>query len=216
MAEYILFDLDGTLTESAPGIINSIKYTLRRYGLEELPQQTLEKFVGPPLIESFMRYCGFSEKKAEEAVDVYREYFSEKGLYENAVYSGIPECLEALKKSGKKLAVATSKPEVFCERILEHFDLKKYFDVVVGIPLDQEHMTKAEVIARALKLLNPRDTAEAVMIGDRDYDVVGARQNGIGCVGVLYGYGSREELEAAGAVAICESVEAMREYLINN
>ena len=214
MIKYILFDLDGTLTESAPGIINSIKHTYAHYGITDYDEAELKKFVGPPLIESFMRYCGFTQEKASEAVDVYREYFSTKGLFENAVYGGIPECLETLKNEGYRLAVATSKPQVFCERILEHFDLAKFFDVVKGIPLDDEQMTKAQVIAFALEALGVTDKSEAVMIGDRDYDVKGAAENGIPCVGVLYGYGSREELEKAGACAICETVEALREYFI--
>lgn len=203
--KYILFDLDGTLTESAPGIINSIRYTLDKLGLRPMTDEELKRFVGPPLIESFTRYCGLSHEEAEHAVDVYREYFSEKGLFENAVYPGIPECLGALKSAGKKLAVATSKPQVFCERIIKHFGIDGYFDAVVGIPLDREDMTKAEVIKSAMELLGavPEET---VMVGDRDYDVFGARENGIPCIGVLYGYGSRGELSAAGAVGICETV----------
>lgn len=203
--KYILFDLDGTLTESAPGIINSIRYTLDKLGLRPMTDEELKRFVGPPLIESFTRYCGLSREEAARAVDVYREYFSEKGLFENAVYPGIPECLGALKSAGKKLAVATSKPQVFCERIIRHFGIDGYFDAVVGIPLDREDMTKAEVIKSAMELLGavPEET---VMVGDRDYDVLGARENGIPCIGVLYGYGSREELSAAGAVGICETV----------
>lgn len=214
--KYILFDLDGTLTESAPGIINSIKHTYAHYGITDYDEAELHKFVGPPLIESFMRYCGFTPEKASEAVDVYREYFSTKGLFENAVYGGIPECLEALKSAGYKLAVATSKPQVFCERILEHFDLAKYFEVVKGIPLDDEHMTKAQVIANALEALGVADKREAVMIGDRDYDVKGAKENEIDCIGVLYGYGSREELEIAGALKICETVEELKTLMLNS
>ena len=216
MIKYILFDLDGTLTESAPGITNSIKHTYKHYGITDYDEAELHKFVGPPLIESFMRYCGFTQEKASEAVDVYREYFSTKGLFENAVYGGIPECLETLKNAGFKLAVATSKPQVFCERILEHFDLAKYFDVVKGIPLDDEQMTKAQVIAYALGALGVTDKIEAVMIGDRDYDVKGAKENGISCVGVLYGYGSRSELESAGAICICDTVEALTKYLMQS
>lgn len=214
MLKYILFDLDGTLTESAPGIINSIKHTYEHYGITDYDEAELSKFVGPPLIESFMRYCGFSREKASEAVDVYREYFSTKGLFENAVYDGIPECLETLKSAGFTLAVATSKPQVFCERILEHFDLAKYFEVVKGIPLDGEDMTKAQVISQALDALGITNKSESVMVGDRDYDVKGAKENGIPCVGVLYGYGSREELADAGAIAICETVSALTEYLM--
>ena len=214
MLKYVLFDLDGTLTDSGPGIINSVRYALRHYGIADRTDTELRRFVGPPLIESFMRFCGFSEEKASEAVSVYREYFSDNGLFENAVYNGIPECLQTLKDAGLKLAVATSKPEVFCRRILEHFDLEKYFDVIKGIPLDDEHMTKAQVIAEALEDLNVGDKSEAIMVGDRDYDIIGARENGIECVGVLYGYGPKEELESAGAIYICATPEDLAEALL--
>ncbi len=212
--KYLLFDLDGTLTESATGIINSLKYAFEKLG-EDVPDgETLKKFVGPPLIESFMKFGGFSEEKAVEAVDVYREYFSEKGLFENAVYDGIPECLQTLCRAGYFLGVATSKPQVYCERILRHFGLSEYFCVVKGIPLDGEDMTKAQVIAQALEAFGVEDKAEVLMIGDRDYDVLGARENGIGCVGVLYGYGPREELERAGAEYIADGVAELTELLL--
>ena len=216
MIKYVLFDLDGTLTESAPGIINSVRYALRRYGIENADEKTLTEFVGPPLIESFKKFYGFSEEKAVEAVDVYREYFSEKGLFENSVYGGVEDCLKRLKSAGLRLGVATSKPQVFCERILKHFGLSGYFDAVVGIPLDDEHMTKAEVIKRALGLLGVGDKAEAVMIGDRGYDAAGAKENGIDCIGVLYGYGSEEELRKAGVSAVCRSAEELAELILKN
>lgn len=212
--KYILFDLDGTLTESAPGIINSVKHVYKNYGLELPPDGELEAFVGPPLIESFMKFAGMSEDRAREAVDVYREYFSERGLFENAVYDGIPELLSALRDSGHILSVATSKPEVFCIRILEHFDLKKYFSVIKGIPLDGEDMTKAEVIAEALKELGA-EPDEAVMIGDRGYDALGAKENALSCVGVLYGYGTRKELEDSGVKAICQTVREIQNLFLN-
>lgn len=215
MLKYILFDLDGTLTESAPGILNSVKYALNHYGFTDYDESMLNRFVGPPLIESFMRFCGFSEEKASEAVDVYREYFAEKGIFENAVYGGIPECLQKLVDSGLVLAVATSKPEVFCRRILDHFDLEKYFTVIKGIPLEDEHMTKAQVVAGVIDELGITDKSEAIMVGDRDYDVFGARENGLKCIGVLYGYGPREELESAGAEHIAESVEELGELLLS-
>lgn len=209
----VLFDLDGTVTESAPGIMNSIRHVFQHYGLCDRSDKELQKFVGPPLIESFMRFCGFSEEKAVEAVGVYREYFSTRGLFENSVYDGIPECLESLLKSGLKLGIATSKPQVFCERILEHFDLKKYFRVIVGIPLDDEKMTKAQVIKKALGLLELQPES-VLMVGDRDYDIIGAKENGVEGVGVLYGYGSEEELVSAGACAVCATVDGLcREIL---
>ncbi len=211
MYNNVLFDLDGTLTESAPGIINSVRYTLRRYGLNDPGDGVLKKFIGPPLIDSFVNFCGFSPEKAAEAVDVYREYFADRGLFENAVYPGIPLCLKTLKQSGKRLAVATSKPQVFCERILRHFDLYGYFDAVAGIPLDGEDMTKAEVVKTALELLDA-DKSLSVMVGDRGYDVSGAEENRKPCVGVLYGYGSPGEL--SGAVKLCRTVEELTEFLM--
>lgn len=212
--KYVLFDLDGTLTESAPGIINSIKYTYDRYGLDHGDPEELKKFVGPPLIESFMKYAGFSEEKAREAVDVYREYFVAKGMFENAVYPGVEDCLKRLSSAGLTLAVATSKPEPFCRKILEHFGLTRYFSVIKGIPLDGEEMTKSEVIAEALRELGVSDLSEAVMVGDRDYDVLGARENGIACLGVLYGYGDREELSRAGALAVFDDAKGLAESIL--
>ena len=213
MYKYILFDLDGTLTESAPGIINSIKYTYRHYGIENYDEAELSRFVGPPLIESFMKFAGFSESRAREAVDVYREYFREKGMFENSVYPGVRECLQRLKDKGFALAVATSKPEPFCLKILEHFSLLKFFDVVKGIPLDGEDMTKSEVVSAALHALSPENLSEAVMVGDRDYDVIGAKENGLECLGVLYGYGSRDELLNAGALEVFETAEDLCDFL---
>lgn len=198
MKQYILFDLDGTLTESAPGIINSLKYALERLGVQDYDRAILDKFIGPPLAVSFEKFFGFKGEKCNNAVKIYREYFSEKGLFENAVYSGVEDMLDTLKSAGLKLAVATSKPEVYARRILDKFGLSKYFEVICGIPLNNEHMTKAQVIARAINELGAANKQAALMVGDRDYDVAGAHQNGIECLGVTYGYGSREELEGAG------------------
>lgn len=209
MIKYILFDLDGTLTESAPGIIRSVKYALARMGIEDYDEDTLCKFIGPPLLESFEEHFGMNEQQAQRAVGIYREYFSEKGLFENAVYGGVRECLKRLKEAGLRLAVATSKPQVFCDRILEHFGLTEYFEVIVGVPLGDLKMTKTKVIAEALSRLGVVNKAEAVMAGDRFYDVEGALENGIGCIGVSYGYGSVEELLSAGAQKICGSAEEL-------
>lgn len=205
MIRYILFDLDGTLTESAPGIINSLKYALDKLGVYDYDESVLKQFVGPPLAVSFKRFFGFTDEQALNAIDVYREYFRDKGLFENAVYEGVPDMLARLKNSGRRLAVATSKPEVFAKRIIEHFNLDVYFCEVCGIPLDDEKMTKSQVIAEAIKRLGVGDIGNAVMVGDRDYDVEGANKNGIRCIGVTYGYGSEEELQKAGAIRIAHS-----------
>jgi len=214
MKQYILFDLDGTLTESAPGIINSLKYALERLGVQDYDRAILDKFIGPPLAVSFEKFFGFKGEKCNNAVKIYREYFSEKGLFENAVYSGVEDMLDTLKSAGLKLAVATSKPEVYARRILDKFGLSKYFEVICGIPLNNEHMTKAQVIARAINELGAANKQAALMVGDRDYDVAGAHQNGIECLGVTYGYGSREELEGAGAEYIAVSAENAAELII--
>ena len=214
MIKYVLFDLDGTLTESAPGIFNSLRYAFKKLGLPEPEDSLLAKFVGPPLIESFTKYCGLTEAEALAAVDVYREYFAERGLFENAVYDGVPECLRRLRGAELSLAVATSKPEVYCRRILDHFGLSENFDVIKGIPLDGEDMTKAEVIAGVLAELGA-EPGSAVMVGDRAYDVKGALENGIPCIGVLYGYGSAEELEAAGAAALAAAPKDLADAVLN-
>ena len=207
MYNTILFDLDGTLTDSSPGIINSVIYALNKYGIDATGNPKLKKFLGPPLVDSFKDYFGFSDEKAAEAVTFYREFFSTKGLLENNVYSGITELLDELKKCGKKLIVATSKPEPFTFRILEHFDLMKYFDFVAGSNLDNTRSKKAEVISYALSSCKITDLSDVVMIGDREHDIIGANQIGIDSIGVLYGYGSLQELEAAGATHIAESTE---------
>lgn len=213
MKQYILFDLDGTLTESAPGIINSLKYALERLGVQDYDRAILNKFIGPPLAVSFEKFFGFKGEKCNNAIKIYREYFSEKGLFENAVYPGVEDMLDTLKSAGLKLAVATSKPEVYARRILDKFGLSGYFEVICGIPLDNEHMTKAQVIARAINELGAANKQAALMVGDRDYDVAGAHQNGIECMGVTYGYGSRDELEKAGAEYIANTPSELPELI---
>ncbi len=196
--QVLLFDLDGTLTDSAPGIIHSAIYALKEFGIHADPTD-LKKFIGPPLSQSFEEFYGFSKKQAAEAVTKYREYFSEKGIFENEPYPAIEEVLRQLRAAGKHLLVATSKPEVFAKRILEHFSLSGYFEGITGSELDGTRTDKAEVIACALEKSGILDKQEVVMIGDRKHDILGARKNHLESVGVLYGYGSKEELEQAGA-----------------
>ena len=167
----------------------------------------LERFVGPPLHESFMRFYGFSEEQAFEAVEVYREYYRDKGLFENTIYNGMEAVLKQLSEAGKTLLVATSKPEVFARRILEKLGIADYFTYIAGANLDGTRTKKAEVIAYALREGGIEDGTKAVMVGDREYDIFGAREFGMDSIGVLFGYGSRGELEAAGATYIAESVE---------
>lgn len=205
MYKTVLFDLDGTLTDPGVGITNSVAYALSRYGITVENKKDLYPFIGPPLCDSFMKYYGFSKETGMEAIAVYREYFSTKGLFENEVYDGVRELLEKIKQSGRKIVLATSKPEEFAVKILEHFDLIRYFDVVAGASMDEKRNKKGDVIKYAME--KGGFTAEAaVMIGDREHDVFGARENGIDCIGVLYGYGSRQELSHAGAIRIAENV----------
>ncbi len=213
MYKYILFDLDGTLTDSAEGIVNSVVYALKKKGIEEQDRAKLNAFVGPPLADSFMKYYGMSEEEARGMVPLYREYFEPKGWAENRVYEGIPEVLEKLRAQGKHLLVATSKPEKFAKRILEHFHLAQYFELIRGASMDEKLCRKEQVIACVIEDVGAEHMKEMVMVGDREHDVVGARLNGLSCVGVLYGYGSREELETAGAVAVCPAVKKLPEYL---
>ncbi len=213
MYKYLLFDLDGTLTDPGLGITNSVMYALGKFGISVSDRPSLYKFIGPPLRESFGKFYGFSKEQCEQAVKYYREYFSEKGLYENEVYDEIPRVLTMLKESGRTLAVATSKPEPFAVRILKHFDLYGYFDLVAGATMDDTRNEKADVIRYALDSIGVPDRSSAIMIGDRKHDVIGAKANGIDAVGVLYGYGGRGELTDAGAAFIADSPADIIRYI---
>ena len=202
----ILFDLDGTLTDPVEGITNSVAHALEKWGIHVEDKRELNKFVGPPLHAAFSEYYGFSDADALKCVEYYREYFKDTGIFENKVYEGIPELLAELRASGKKLIVATSKPEEFALRILKHFSLYTYFDFVAGATMDSSRVKKADVIAYALESSGVTDLSRTVMVGDREHDILGARATGLDSLGVLYGYGSREELEAAGATYIVERV----------
>ena len=210
--DFVLFDLDGTLTDSAEGIVNSVVYALERKGVPYVSKQELRRFVGPPLQASFRDHCGFSEEEAKDAVRVFREYFTEKGIYENAVYEGVPEMLLSLCKAGFKLAVATSRPEAFAKQILERFDLAKYFTVIAGASMDGTD--KPTVIRLALSRLNTEPSSRVLMVGDREHDILGAKEVGISSLGVLYGYGSKEELEEAGAAYIAASPSAITSHCL--
>ncbi|MBO5936958.1 MAG: HAD family hydrolase [Clostridia bacterium] len=199
MFDTILFDLDGTLTDPGEGITNSVAYALKKYGIEVADRRELYKFIGPPLKDSFMKYYGFCEDKAEQAIAYYREYFRDTGIFENRVYGGIEDMLKTLYDDGKKIVLATSKPEGFAVRILEHFELKKYFAVVAGASMDSSRSKKGDVIAYAISLCDGFCRDSAVMIGDREHDIIGAKENGLKSIGVLYGYGDEAELRNAGA-----------------
>ncbi|RST83356.1 CPBP family intramembrane metalloprotease [Blautia sp. SG-772] len=208
MSQVILFDLDGTLTESGEGIINCVQYALEKLGKKEEHPENLQCFIGPPLKEQFMKYAGLSEEEGEKAVVYYRERYTTTGIFENRLYPKIPELLELLKINNKILAVASSKPEVYVKQILEHFQIADYFTAIVGSELDGRRTEKAEVIEEALRRMHLEEERDKVlMVGDRSHDVQGAISCGLQCIGVAYGYGSREELEKAGAVYIADSVE---------
>ena len=208
MFTHIFFDLDGTLTDPAQGITNSFIHALKYFGREIPSYEELCKLIGPPLPYSFETILGFPKEKVMEAVAKYREYFATKGLFENSVYPGIPELLQTLKEKCKHLVVATSKPEEYSIKIIEHFGLSKYFDYVCGSLMDESRSKKAEVIAYALERcgLSESDKERVLMVGDRFHDIEGAQQNGLKSCGVLFGYGSREELEEAGADYIVKDV----------
>lgn len=212
MYQTIFFDLDGTLTDSGPGITNSVAYALKKWKIEVEDHRALNVFVGPPLAESFAKYYGFTPEECKKAIEYYREYYTDKGMFENSVYPGIEELLAHLKNTGRKVVVATSKPEVFAVQILEHFHLAQYFDRIAGASMDENRVEKADVLRYAIEA-GGYDLSEAVMVGDRENDVRGARENHLPCMGVRYGYGSREELEEAGAAAIAENVEELKKYL---
>lgn len=256
--DILLFDLDGTLTDPMVGITKSVQYALRHYGIIEEDLTRLIPFIGPPLRDSFQKYYGFSKEQAGEGVLVYREYFSEKGIFENKEIPGIREMLEVLSAQGKKLYVATSKPEVYARKILEHFSLDHFFNFIGGADFEETRVNKAAVIryvleeaglggagkktadviegaegAKKTEEAKRTDNAERtdkaertdnaertepgkkriVMIGDREHDIIGAKENGIQSVGVLFGYGSRRELKEAGADRIAETVKDLTDIL---
>ena len=203
MYDTVLFDLDGTLTDPGIGITNSVIYALAKLGIAVEDRSVLYKFIGPPLHQSFMDFYGFNREKAEAAVAYYREYYREKGIFENKVYEGIVDLLECLRREGKILLIATSKPELFARQIAEHFGLAEYFDIIAGSDFEGVRDTKGKVIAYALEQCRNR-TRSAVMVGDRFHDIEGAKENNMDSIGVLFGYGTKEELEQAGADHIAE------------
>ena len=195
----VLFDLDGTITDSGPGIVNSVAYTLNKYNFPYENKKQLEVFIGPPLAKQFEIFMGCSEKESYKAVEVYREYYSDKGIYENSVYDGIEDMLKTLKDDGYKVLVATSKPEKMANIVIDYFNLRQYFDLIGGAMMDGGRTDKKEVIEYVLNNSGVTDTDEVIMVGDRKFDVIGAHELGIKCIGVLFGYGSKEELIESGA-----------------
>lgn len=213
--KYVFFDLDGTVTESAPGIINSVVYAIKKLGVRMPSQEELTKFVGPPLSESFVKYCDVDPSRTKEAISIFREYFAEKGIFENNVYPGIPELTAKLKNLGAKVILATSKPQLFAERILTHFNIIANFDAVYGNSMDEKYTDKVLLLRDIIAKTGIKDDElkDCVMVGDRSSDIFGARGAGIRSIGVLYGYGDRPELEGAGADIIVETVSELEKVL---
>lgn len=215
MYRYLLFDLDGTLTNSEEGITKSVDHALRTVaGIETADLSTLTTYIGPPLVDGFMENHHLDYDTAVRCKDAYRARYQTIGLYENRLYDGIAEALARLHAAGRTLALATSKPEVFAQRILVHFDLAQYFTVICGATMDGRVSQKDEVITTALERLGHPPADEIVMIGDRRHDVHGAAAHGIDALGVLFGFGSAEELQTAGAISLVDTPHAMTDWLL--
>ena len=212
--DYILIDLDGTITNPKEGITKSVQYALRAMNIYIEDLDSLTKHIGPPLRDGFMEHYGFNEEEAEKAVKKYREYYGEKGIYENKLYDGMEGLLTKLKQAGKYLIVATSKPEELAVKVLETFHLEHYFDDICGSTFDNSRVSKDAVIKYALEKNSITNTDRVVMIGDRKYDVLGAKMFNILSIGVLYGFGSEEELREAGADRIATTVEDIYDIVI--
>ena len=210
MKKAILFDLDGTLTDSGEGIMNCAKLALEHYGLPIPSETEMRTFVGPPLHESFIRF-GVPAEEADNAIKIYRSRYIPIGKFENHPYDGIEELLQKLKAQGHTLYVATSKPETMSVEILEHFDLAKYFDIIAGASFDRSRSSKEDVIAYLLNQCV--DCDEKIMVGDTAFDVIGAKAHGIPTVGVAWGYGKVSDLENAGAVSIVYTMDELYNML---
>ncbi len=214
MYKYILFDLDGTVADSAEGVTNSVYYALSHMGIEVADKSELKKFIGPPLSSSFKEFYNFSEDQIKKGTALYREYYTDKGINEATIFDGIEPLLHELKTCGRKIILATSKPEVFAVKIIENFGVSEYFDVIAGSTLDEERNTKTKVIEYALEKAGVTDLSEALMIGDRKHDVIGANETGIRCAYILYGYGNREEAEEYNADYILDTVNDLEKFLL--
>ncbi|MBH0156468.1 HAD family hydrolase [Fictibacillus sp. 5RED26] len=214
--EYILFDLDGTLSDPKEGITKSVQFALRRMGIAEENLDHLESFIGPPLQQSFQEFYSFNETQIRTAITYYRERFKDRGMYENTLYEHIPSLLQELKDNGHTVAVATSKPTVFAEEILKYFNICHYFDLIVGSNLDGTRTSKTEIIQHILHHYSDQPKETFIMIGDRKHDIIGAHNTGIDSIGVTYGYGSMEELTNAKPTSIVKTVSELREVILKN
>ncbi len=214
MKDIIFFDLDGTITDSGDGIKNSAAYALNKFGIPVPTRDELNKFIGPPLVGSFRNIFGMSNEDADLAVVYYREYYAVKGIFENSLYDGITDMLEALKEAGKTIVLATSKPEIYANQILEYFKIAKYFSYVCGAEMDHKRTDKHEVIEYALETASVTDRSRVIMVGDRHHDIDGAKKSKLDSIGVTYGYGSEAELKEAGADFIVHNANELTELLL--
>ena len=213
--ENILFDLDGTIVDSGPGVTNSVKYALEKFGIHVNDTSELYGFMGPPLSSSFPRFYNFTYEQTEKAIEHYREYYRDRGIYEFELYDGIKELIIDLCESGKNVFVATTKPELFAREIIKRCSLDRYIRFTGGSTFDGTMEKKADIIKYVVGTCGIDDSASCVMIGDRMYDIEGAAANRISSVGILYGYGGRKELEDAGANYIAETVSDLRGLLLD-
>lgn len=202
MYQYIMFDLDGTLAESGKGVISSVHYSLEKLGVEPLPEEEMLKFIGPPLLYSYMNFMGMDEETANRAIDFYRKHYEKEGHYLSPLYEGVREILEELKERGKNLLVVTSKPMNMARKIIHNNGLDELFQDIVGPLPEEKTVEKDEMIRRAFKRNKITSGKQAVMIGDRQYDIWAAKKNQMDCIAVLFGYGSLEEFEREGATYI--------------
>lgn len=209
---HIIFDLDGTLTNPKEGITKSIIFALEKLDVSGYTQDSLEWCIGPPLIDSFIKILGGDNERAKLGVEYYREYYKPRGLYENSVYPGIKELLTTLKSSGKTLYIATSKPKIFAKQILEHFGLDDYFYAIYGSELDGTRTNKKDLIAYIMQ--QESITNNCMMIGDREHDIIGAKDNKVASIGITWGYGSADELQQAGADYICHTPEELGKIIM--
>lgn len=214
MVRTVLFDLDGTITDSEQGIINSIRYALCKYEIEIPSETILRAFIGPPLKEQFQNVFRLDEAEAISLVEAYREYYAEKGIFENKVYSGIFPMLSRLREAGLQICMATAKPEKYAKQIAEHFEFAEYFDFIGGACMDGKRTDKYEVIEYVLQNCNVEEREKTVMVGDRSHDMIGASKAGVKSIGVLYGYGTREELECSGARKIADTAERVADLIL--
>lgn len=213
--QIVLFDLDGTLSDPKEGITKSVQYALQKLGQEESDLAKLERFIGPPLQESFSTYYGFNQDITNQAIALYRERFKQLGMFENKLYSNINTLLDSLREKGCILIVATSKPTVFAEEILKYFQIERYFAHIIGSNLDGTRSSKTEIIQYILALYPAYQHRDFVMIGDREHDIIGANNTGIDSIGVTYGYGTYEELNHVNATFIVDSINQLKEILID-